>query len=352
MATSPRVTATLREVAELAQVHVSTASRALDPKRRHLIGQEVLARVDAAARKLKYRQNRAAATLRTGRSMTVAVLTPTVVNPVIPPMLDGIEAGLAAGDYVPFLFHTASQMSHEQIAQRLFSHRPDGVILWTAVSQDPILKIVRSMQLPFVVVGPATLRGMVVVHGDDRAGMKLAVSHLVELGHRRIVHLAGPDELLSAQDRTLAFKAACEDHGIEGSVRACEGFSREAGRAACARLLAEPVAPGFTAICAASDVLALGAYDALAAAGLSVPGDISVTGFNDIAFMDLVQPALTTVHVPHREIGLLAARRLLEQLDDETGQPARVTGVHPRLVVRASTARPRPGAAPKGRRLR
>lgn len=351
MATSPRVTATLREVATLAQVHVSTASRALDPKRRHLIGDEVLARVDAAARKLKYRQNRAAATLRTGRSMTVAVLTPTVVNPVIPPMLDGIEAGLAAGEYVPFLFHTASQISHEQIAQRLFSHRPDGVILWTAVSQDPILKIVRSLQLPFVVVGPATLRGMVVVHGDDHAGMKMAVSHLVALGHRRIVHLAGPVELLSAQDRAQAFKGACDEHGIEGFVRACDGFSREAGRAACAGLLTQRNA-GFTAICAASDVLALGAYDALSAAGLSVPKDISVTGFNDIAFMDLVHPALTTVHVPHREIGLLAAKRLLEQLDEKVAQPERVTGVHPRLVVRASTAKPGQGAAPKGRKLK
>ena len=149
-----------------------------------------------------------------------------------------------------------------------------------------------------------------LVAADDASGVRAVVAHLRELGHERIAHVTGPLTLSTTVRRLAAFG--------EGPVVHGEAFTIEAGERACAELLREH--PETTAIVAGNDMIALGCYAALAAAGLRCPEDVSVTGHNDMPFMDRVQPPLTTVAIPQHEIGVVAARTLLARLNGELGR--------------------------------
>jgi LacI family transcriptional regulator len=164
------------------------------------------------------------------------------------------------------------------------------------------------------------------------------VWHLVELGHARIGHLAGPEDLSTGSMRRRGFEAAMRDAGLDPSlVVTATAYSRDAGRAAAAALLDRST---LTAIAAANDLQALGAYQALAARGLACPGDISVVGHNDMPLVDMVAPPLTTVRIDHQAMGEEAARLVVARIEDGLEEPlVRTTAA--RLVVRASTARVR-----------
>ena len=175
---------------------------------------------------------------------------------------------------------------------------------------------------------------------DDRRGAALAVEHLVELGHRRIAHLGGPPELSPAADRRLGFGAAISAAGVDDNpslVAWAETFAEDAGIAPMHTLL--NYGGRFTAIVAANDMLALDCFDALRAAGLSCPSDVSVIGFNDMPFAERIQPPLTTIRHSPYEMGRQAAELLLEQLADPAALPRTVV-LSPTLVRRASTSAP------------
>ena len=178
---------------------------------------------------------------------------------------------------------------------------------------------------------------------DDRAGAGLAVEHLAALGHRRIAHLGGPQHLSTGHQRHLGYLDALRAAGLEAD-RAAGSLQRRLhrgrGRTAPAGELLD-AAPGITAIVAANDLLALGCYDVLEERGLSSPVDLSVVGFNDMPFADRFHPPLTTVRIPHREIGLAAGGLLLELLGEpEPEARTRQLLLAPSLVVRGSTGPP------------
>jgi LacI family transcriptional regulator len=167
--------------------------------------------------------------------------------------------------------------------------------------------------------------------------MRLAVAHLVALGHRRIAHLAGPLDVSTGRLRAEGVQAALRDAGLTpGPVVVATGYSRLAGEAASSRLLD---AGPFTAIVAANDLLALGAYQAIAARGMRCPDDVSITGHNDMPLVDMAQPPLTTVRINQDLIGRQAAALLLDRIRDKDG-PVRHVLAEPELVVRGSTAAP------------
>jgi LacI family transcriptional regulator len=175
------------------------------------------------------------------------------------------------------------------------------------------------------------------VTSDDAAGVAMAMQHLVDLGHTKIVHLAGPQDLSTGVTRRRAFTSSLEDLRLPAESSrtiVCEEWSERAGATAMRTLLDS--GPEFTAVLAGNDLLALGVYDALSERGLRCPDDISVVGFNDMPFMDKVSPALTTVRIPHYEIGAEAARLLLEVLFDPDRHPRSLL-LPLRLVVRSST---------------
>ncbi|HET7524383.1 MAG TPA: LacI family DNA-binding transcriptional regulator [Burkholderiaceae bacterium] len=328
---------TIRDVARTAGVHASTVSRALDRRRPGGVSAEVVAAIEAAARELGYRPNRAASSLRTGRTHTIGVLVPDITNPVFPPILQGIEAHAASRGTFVLVANVASSAMAVPTIERMLAQQVDGVVLATASRDDPVVDFIVESGLHAVMVNRADDSGRLAsVISDDRLAMKLVVDQLVRTGCKRIAHLAGPEHLPTGVGRRLGFEQALRDRRkTPAAIVSCDAYSREAGRAAMARVLASgPQRPD--AVVCSNDLLALGAYDALAAAGLRIPDDVAVTGHNDMLLVDLINPPLTTIRPPHRELGWRAAQLLFERLDGQQLSPATVV-LRPELVVRGST---------------
>ena len=329
---------TIRDVARAIGVHVSTVSRALDPRRRGLISAEMLGQVEAAVLMLGYRPDRAASALRTGRSHTIGVLLPDITNAVFPPILEGIEASAASRYCFVLVANAADGPTARGIVERMLAQRVDGLVMATATRDDPLIDYVTATGTPAVLVNRADDSGRLgAVVSDDRLAMKLMVDHMVQLGHRRIAHLAGPQNLPTGVGRRQGFEQALRDCGMrDAGIVECAGYNREAGRAATGQLLAKSRRRPEAIVCC-NDLVALGVYDALNASGIRIPQDISVTGHNDMPLVDLVAPPLTTIRLPHRELGWRAAEMLFQRIAGEGGLPSTVV-LRPELVIRASTA--------------
>ncbi len=338
----------MSDVAALAGVHTATASRALNPSTSGLVNAATARRVRQAAEQLGFTPNSAARSLRTNRSFTVGVLLPDLTNPLFPPVVRGIEEALSPRGYTALLANTDNDEAKERTRfDALRGRQVDGFIVATAQREHPLLDQAHEAGVPIVLVNRRTdTRLFPWVAGDDATGMALAVEHLVGLGHRFIAHVSGPQTMSTGVTRAQAFRAAAESAGIgpeSAPATIGEAYTVEAGERATHELLDRH--PETTAICAGNDLIALGALHAVKARGLRCPEDLSLVGFNDMQFADEFQPPLTTVHVPHLDLGAEAARLLLEQLDrnEEKGAPAPMakTVLLPvLLVVRASTAAP------------
>jgi LacI family transcriptional regulator len=330
----------LQAVADAAGVHRSTASRALNPAARHLVAGDVALRIVETARRLGYRRDGLAASLRTGRTRLVGVVLPDISNPVFGPILRGVESGLAAAGYSALLANAGPGGEDGlRLIEELMERRVDGLILATARHDDPVLAACLDAGTPTVLVNRADARGRAsAVVSDDHAGMVLAVAHLVGLGHRRIGHLGGPQDVSTGALRRAGFIAALRALGLE-SENACVAaiaYTREAGQAAAEDLLARF---DVSAIAAANDLLALGAYRACAARGLRVPQDVSIVGHNDMPLVDMVDPPLTTIRISHVAMGEEAARLLVREIETPGLSPERIV-TPPELVVRGSTMSP------------
>jgi LacI family transcriptional regulator len=172
---------------------------------------------------------------------------------------------------------------------------------------------------------------------DDHAGTRLAVEHLISLGHSRIVHVGGPEDVSSTVNRLETFEKTLEAHGLTGGHGLADRQIEEEGHKVTSALLA--TYPDATAVVAANDRLALGAIDAIRDTGRACPDDVSVVGFNDMPYSDRFSPPLTTVRISQYRLGSLAARLLLETIADPA-RPAQTQMVEPELIVRGSTAPP------------
>jgi len=338
MASRNRVT--IRDVAERVGVHPSTVSRVLNPATRGRITSEIVEKVTDTAAELGYRPNQTARGLRTNRTRTIGVLIPDITNPLFPPIIRGIEDGLGADGYTAILGNTDNIASRESEAvSTLRARQIDGLILATARRDDPIVAECIADGLPLVLVNrTADADGVSSIVNDDALGIALAVRHLKERGHTRIAHIAGPRTLSTGEARRQSFITAMKAEGLEaepGLIAETTAFSEDEGLRAAAQLISGSVK--FTAIVAANDLIALGAYEALGDAGLRCPEDVSVTGFNDMPFVDRLSPPLTTVRIPHYELGREAGRRLVELIQNPDS-PARATTLRPELIVRGSTA--------------
>jgi LacI family transcriptional regulator len=340
-----RSSVTVRDVARLAKVHPGTVSRALNEQTRALVNPATVERVVRAADELGYRPNRIARGLKTNRSHTIGVLIPDITNPLFPPILRGIEDRLDEAGYTSLIVNTDNDPERERTyLEAMRARQVDGFISATARLDRELLGDLSAAGTPLVLVNRSLGDGSVpAVTVDDRQGVGLAVAHVLELGHERIGHVAGPQNLSTGRRRHVGFVEAMRAAGLEvpgEHVRFTEYFTEEEGSRACAGML--DAAPELTAIVAANDLLAIGCYDALEARGLRCPRDMSVVGFNDMPFLDHLRPPLTSVRVPQREVGQVAADLLLEKLSDGSATGREIL-LEPTLVVRGSTAPPRRG---------
>jgi len=331
---------TIRDVARLAEVHPGTVSRALNEQTRALVNEETAERVLRVAEELGYRPNPIARGLKTNRSYTVGVLIPDLTNPLFPPIMRGIEDRLGDAGYTALIVNTDNDAGRERSQMDAMRARQvDGFIAATARLDTELLADVAAGGAPMVLVNRRLEDGsLAAVTVDDRQGIRLAVDHVAGLGHRLIGHVAGPQNLSTGHLRHLGFREAMSDLGLPApaeQVVFAAAFTEAHGRQACAELLDR--APGVTAVVAANDRLAIGCYDALEARGLACPGDVSVTGFNDMPFVDRLRPPLTSVRVPQREIGTVAADLLLSQLSDGSRDVRQIL-LEATLMVRGSTA--------------
>jgi LacI family transcriptional regulator len=340
---SLRSSVTIRDVARLAEVHPGTVSRALNEETRALVNPDTAERVLRAAEELGYRPNRIARGLKTNRSHTIGVLIPDITNPVFPPILRGIEDRLDEAGYTALIVNTDNDAERERIyLEAMQARQVDGFISATARLDRELLAELDGAGTPLVLVNRSLEDGSVpAVSVDDRRGIALAVGHVVELGHTQIGHVAGPQNLSTGHRRQLSFIEAMRAAGLEvpaEHVKVGSSFTEEEGARACHELLSE--APEVTAIVAGNDLMAVGCYDTLEKRGIVCPDEISVVGFNDMRFVDRLRPPLTTIRIPHREIGQEAADLLLEQLSGNAGAGSEVL-LEPVLMVRGSTAPPR-----------
>ena len=332
----------IKDVAARAEVHPSTVSRVMNPETRSMVSQPVAERIERIASDMGYARSPLASGLRTGKSFTIGVIIPDLSNPVFPPIVRGIERALSAEGYIAILADSEnSQKGERAILESMKARHVDGLILATARIEDPLVNDCVEEQVPVVLVNRMTdTHDVTEIINNDKLGIQLAVSHLIELGHREIAFLGGPPDTSTGRDRYQAFRNLAQDDRFELNTdlcTACSAFTEASGHKGMLRILDRK--KPFTAVVAANDLLALGCYDALQERGLSCPDDVSVTGFNDMPFADRLSPPLTSLHIQHDELGVQAANYLLAEIRDDDA-PRRTIRLDPELVIRGSTAPP------------
>jgi len=334
-------TPTIRDIADMVGVHHSTVSRALNADQKQKISPKVVRAIEKAAEKLGYLPNIAASTLRRNRSFVVGVLIPDITNPIFPPIIRGIQDIAESEGYTVITSNTDDDPDKERDAFRSMRGRGvEGIIIATARLSDPTVDECIKHQIPFVLVNRTVRNASVnAVILDEGTGVRTAMEHLHDLGHRRIACIAGPEETSTGVERLDAYRNFMKIHELDCSlVEGTAKYTVEEGHDACERLLKR--GDSFTAVYAGNDLIALGCIDALSQASLKVPQDISVVGTNDMPMLSRMVPALTTINTPLYKMGCQSATTLFEDINGDSNDSL-VLRMQPRLVVRGSTAPPK-----------
>ena len=329
---------TIRDVADLVDVHHSTVSRALSPQKRDQISPAMVDKVAQAAKKLGYYPNIVASSLKQNRSFAIGVLIPDLMNPVFPPIIRGIQDTAEAFGYTVITANTDDEEVKERDALRMMQGRSiEGVIIATARRMDPVVEECIENDIPFVLVNRTVDRdGVDAVVIDEEIGIRSVLDHLISLKHTEIAHIAGPQHTSTGYHRAKAVSDYLRVRNLRSDlVETTDRFTIEEGDRAFRKLLARN--NDFTAIVAGNDLLALGCMDAMKDTGLLVPENISICGYDDILFLERMNPALTTVLLPKYEMGAHATRTLLDIIGGESNGPC-LLRMQPRLVIRNSTA--------------
>ena len=337
----PEPAVTLKDVARRAGVHSATASRALNPETRLLVSDKTARRVLAAAAELGYRPNTVARSLRTRRSHTIGVLIPDLNNPLFPPIVRGLEDRLDADGYVALIGNTDGDVQRERrLFEQMRARHVDGYVFATAHLRSPLLAEAAQAGLAVVLMNRiAENYSFPSVTVDNERGVRMAISHLTALGHQHIACIAGPQDVSTGLARYRGFESAMAAADLpvpSDQVAFARAFTIEEGYRCGRQILAS--GGDCTAVAAGNDMLAVGCYQALDEAGLRCPDQVSVVGFNDMPFINMLRPPLTTVAFPHYQVGTEAAKLLIERLAGNEGM-VKVLYLAPELIVRGSTAR-------------
>jgi LacI family transcriptional regulator len=310
---------TLRRVAEVAGVHLSTASRALDPAQAGRISRATVARVHAAAEALGYTPDLVASGLKRRRTGTVGVIVSDFDNPYSGRVIRGISSVLEKKGLVALVTESVEDRGRlERVLRHLVSRRVDAIIT-TALHLDDrdLVEPIRRSGVPVVLAGRSLPGGdFPAVVSDDFGGASLAAGHLLELGHRVVAQLGGPADIDTFERRARGFLsrvAADAARDVTVPLRARAPTLAE-GRRLMAQTLDQEEPP--TGVFAHNDLMAVGAMEAVEAAGLSCPDDVSIVGFNDVSLASHLSPPLTTIRVATEELGRSAGLIALRLIDD------------------------------------
>lgn len=344
--------ANLKDVARLAEVDPSTVSRVLRGDPSQTVRPETRERILAAAMALRYRPNALARGLRTRRTDTIGLVMPDVGNLGFAEVTHGIQAAAAEAGRLVLLIEANTVTSggdstphtEQEYAQLIGDGRVDGLIVAFATLDDRLVAHLAERHIPLVLVNRRTagVHGAVVV--DDERGSRLAVEHLIGLGHRRIGFVGLAAETDTARRRQQGYRAAMTEAGIpiDPSWMVSGEPTMAGGHAAVGPILGRPPSVRPTAIFVASLLGTVGVLGRIRTAGLRVPDDVSVIAFNDHELADHLDPPLTTVWMPNLQMGRQAVHMLLAALEGEPVHDLMITEP-PRIVQRGSTAPPGSG---------
>ncbi len=333
---------TIKDIAKKLKISPSTVSRAL---RDHPdISKETKSKVKTLAQKIDYQPNSIAQSLKARKTHTVGVIVPEIRHDFFSTVISGIEDVAYDRGYTILVSQSHENEEKERLnIKAMISNRVDGLMI--SISQntknkEPFQSLKRQ-KIPFVFFDRAFKdddfkASMVVV--DDFEGAQTAVEHLIEKGYRRIAHLAGPKFIPISRERLKGYKSALKKHNIRYDKQLViqGGFNEEDGIIGFQKLLQLKKMPD--AIFAVNDPVAIGAFMQIKQNGLKIPDDIALVGFSDNPVMSLIEPAVTTVKQPMYEIGQVAAKLLLEQIENDQGTfKPREEILKTELIIREST---------------
>lgn len=331
--------ATIRDVARLANVSIATVSNALNNAER--VSPELLERVQAAMGKLNYAPHAGARSLRKRSSGLLGLIVGDITNPFFSDLFEAIEDAAAARGYLVLLCNSSEQSDREEAHLRMLrSQRIDGLLLApSGAASMNRASLLAQLEVPVVLIDRA-MDGLgydAVVLDNHRAGFD-ATTHLISRGHRRIALVNGPEILRTAADRMQGYREAllAKSLPFDPALVVDAGFQERPAFEALPELLDLPEPP--TAVFATNNLMTIGVVKALAARGLACPDDISLVCIDDMPWADAVEPRLTALAQPVRDIGEAAFAVLAERIAGTRLGPGATIVMPPRLVVRRSCA--------------
>jgi DNA-binding LacI/PurR family transcriptional regulator len=339
----------IKDVAQEAGVSTATVSHVINETK--YVTDATRQKVLKAIEKLNFYPNAHARSLASGKSNIIGLLVSDISNPFFPELIKSIEAAAFDHGYNIMLFNTNyDAVRAAGYVRRLIELKVAGVAMMTAELEPALIDELRNKQVRVVFndLGIVT-EHMSNIILDYTAGIEEAVRHLISLGHQNIAHIAGSSHIQSGAIRRKAFEHAMKTQASKiARPTVIEGdFRFESGRMAATEILAMEELP--TAVVVANDMMALGAMQEFKAAGLSIPRDISIVGFDDIAFASLSDPPLTTVYSPRVEMGTRAIEALMNTIEKKSQMGVEIS-MPTYLIVRRSTAPPRRDAKSKGKK--
>ncbi|MEN3269281.1 LacI family DNA-binding transcriptional regulator [Pseudonocardia sp.] len=326
---------TISDVAARAGVSPTTVSHALSGRRS--VSPGTLARVKEAADDLGYRPNQVASSLRTQRTHTVALIVPDIANPYYPAVARGLHDAIAADGYYTTIGSTDGERETELgFLDEMVRRSVDGIIVFAfAIGEEDLTRVVPA-RIPLVVATHNLTTAHDQVNSDDPAGTETATRHLLAQGITEIAFVSGPKGRGPGDRRLTGYTQAMHSAGLvptESDIIRSD-YTVAGGRQAVGELLSRPRPP--RAVVCANDLIAIGALEAARDAGVAVPADLAVIGFDDVDAASLVAPPLTTVVNPAYEMGRQCGRLLLDRLVEGYGGPPRSVVVPTHLIIRAT----------------
>ncbi len=338
---------TIKDIAKQAGVSHTTVSRALHHN--PLISVATTLRIQKIAQELKYHPSFAARSLKTNRSQVLGVIVSHIDDPYFSEILQGIDDIAQLNGYSLFIAASQQEPRRENtIVQTMREHRVDGVILCSPKFTAEQSLQLHSYEIPFVAINnQADEEYQYSIYHDDMDGGSQACEHLIALGHKRIAYLGDATSGRTTQDRLAGFQQAMSNAGLSVPgeyIHQVAGNSARQGFEGLEYFLGLSFMP--TALICYNDMIAVGVLKGLRQANLSVPEDISVTGFDNILVSDFTNPTLTTIDQPKRFLGAEAARMMLDQLNggnSSSHESIKVKRLKGMLLIRQSTAVPKQG---------
>jgi DNA-binding LacI/PurR family transcriptional regulator len=329
----------IHAVARLANVSIATVSRTINKV--PTVDPKMAKRVWEAIRKLDYFPNTQARALVSGRSRLLGLIISEITNPFFPELIQGFEDVAVEAGYEVLVSSTNYEPERMSLCiRRMLERKADAVAVMTFGIEEPLLDqlAARNIPLVFIDVGPDR-PGISVVKVDYHRGIRQGVQHLAALGHREIAFVSGPPRLHSAQSRLVAFERSIQECGIavQPEYLLDGNHTMEGGIAAAERLLSGRKMP--TAVMCSNDMTAIGVLHRLYRAGVRVPQDVSLIGFDDIHMAEMMIPPLTSIQMSRLKIARAAVSALRAHVEETS--PEREYRIKTDLIVRESTAFPR-----------